>query len=145
MERLDFKGSTGGLFMNLLIGYFFLIITLGIYFPWFFTKLERWKAEHTFLGEHPFKFEGTGGGLIGKFIMWYLIGVGLVVCYLIGFFTFDGSPAMQGLIILTFPVAISWYYTWAWVQFTEWKVENTVYLNQPPTSFQPKVLVDSGV
>ncbi len=69
---------TGGLLG--LIGINFLqilliAVTLGIAAPWAICIKERWIAKHTVIDGHQLVFDGTGGQLFGKYIVWMLLTV----------------------------------------------------------------------
>ena len=67
---------TGGLLgligINILMG---LIIgfTFGLCTPWALCVKERWIAKHTYIDGKQLKFDGTGGQLFGKFLVWILL------------------------------------------------------------------------
>lgn len=63
-------------------GVFLSAITLGVYVPWFRTRITAFETGNLHLGSEPFRFTGTGGGLIKRWLVaWLLVGVsvGLVV------------------------------------------------------------------
>ena len=67
---LRFNGSGGQLFVNMLVGYVLTIITLGIYFPWFYCSLIKWFTENTQadiegLSEAAGVFKNTADGETG--------------------------------------------------------------------------------
>ncbi len=69
---------TGGLLGLIGIGILSAIlttITLGLGTPWAICLTESWMAKHTVIDGHQLKFDGTGGQLFGKFIVWFLLTV----------------------------------------------------------------------
>lgn len=81
--RLSFDGTGGQFFGKLFVGYLLLMITLGIYTPWFICKIQKYFNEHTeiqgasgSLGR--FDFKGEGGALFGQFL------VGMILTMLTG-------------------------------------------------------------
>ena len=76
--RLKFTGTGGALFVTFLVGYLLTIITLGIYTPWFITKLLKFHMDNT-TGTTPegvevrLDYGGTGGGLFVTFLVGYLL------------------------------------------------------------------------
>jgi len=56
------------------IGLFFLsLITIFIAIPWAVTIYYRWDAKHTVLCGHRLTFDGTGGQLFGRYILWFFL------------------------------------------------------------------------
>jgi uncharacterized membrane protein YjgN (DUF898 family) len=50
------------------------LLTLGLAYPWAQANLERYKMRHTFYGDVPGRFEGSGTRLFMRgFIMWLLV------------------------------------------------------------------------
>lgn len=67
---------TGGAFANYFIGLLTYIVsglTLGIAFPFMMCWHERWVASHTYINGRQLRFDGTGGALFGKYIVWLLL------------------------------------------------------------------------
>jgi uncharacterized membrane protein YjgN (DUF898 family) len=58
-----FKGSIGRYFGLNLLGLFLSIITAGIYYPWYMTRITRYLVGETSYREAPLRFEGKGGRL----------------------------------------------------------------------------------
>lgn len=48
-------------------GVFFMVITLGIYAPWFHTNLRRFLTNKSRMGNMHFKYDGDGGEYAGIF------------------------------------------------------------------------------
>jgi len=74
----SFTGTGGQLFVHFLVGYLLMIITLGIYTPWFICRMLRWGAENFTLTAddgttYKLRFDGTGGALFGTFILGALL------------------------------------------------------------------------
>lgn len=78
MEHPGESRFTGGLLsligINLLIA-FINVITLGIAVPWTVCMKQRWIARHTVIDGRQLVFDGTGGQLIGNYIVWLLLTV----------------------------------------------------------------------
>ena len=51
----------------------FMVITLGLALPWVICIVMRWICENTTIDGNKLTFEGTGGGLFGRYILWYLL------------------------------------------------------------------------
>ena len=52
-----------------LIGVILSILTLGLYWPFFKMKSEKFWREHSWFGNVQFSFSGTGKDFIGKFFI----------------------------------------------------------------------------
>jgi uncharacterized membrane protein YjgN (DUF898 family) len=72
------KKFTGGVLPIFLFPFWaipFLLITLGIAFPWVICIVLRWICKNTTVGEKHLTFKGTGGGLFGRYIIWWLLSI----------------------------------------------------------------------
>jgi len=74
----SFEGRGGQLFVTFIVGYLLVMLTLGIYTPWFMCKMNKWFAENTKITKngHPvggMEFVGDGGSLLMTFIVGYLL------------------------------------------------------------------------
>ena len=66
------------IFKEMFAGYLLLFLTLGIYTPWFICKLYKFFTDKTIVlagGSKQFllRFQGTGGTLLGTFLLGYLL------------------------------------------------------------------------
>lgn len=59
------------------------IVTLGVYFSWFRASLERYRAEHTYIGESAALRSTVSGGQL--YVLYMLNTVGLVLTLGLGF------------------------------------------------------------
>lgn len=93
-----FTGGIGG-FIWLKIKIFLLVLfTLGIGSPWA-TKMDlKWQAEHTFVGNTQFHFQGSGATLFGMMLLRILL-----------------APLTLGLYNLYYPI-----------KFLRWQYKNTI-------------------
>ena len=69
---------TGGAFANFfmaLAARLATILSLGIAYPFMVCWRERWVASHTYINGKRLKFDGNGGELIGKYIIWWLLSI----------------------------------------------------------------------
>jgi uncharacterized membrane protein YjgN (DUF898 family) len=74
----NFSGTGGTLFGTFIVGYILTAVTLGIYAPWFLVSIGRFLTNNTKLMENgavagTFEFKGTGGQLLGTFIVGYIL------------------------------------------------------------------------
>ena len=68
-----FSGSVLAIFLFPLWAGPFCLITLGIATPWVLCIVMRWICNNTTRNGKRFIFKGTGGGLFGRFIIWWLL------------------------------------------------------------------------
>ncbi|MDO5730656.1 DUF898 family protein [Corynebacterium sphenisci] len=94
-----FTGGAGGWLVNAVAGVLITTLTLGLGAPWATVLLEGWKARNTYLFGHRLRFTGTGMGLFGQWVKWWL------------------------LIIVTLGV----YGFWVAPRYTAWIVEHRAY------------------
>ena len=71
--QFKFNEDVGGLFINIIACYLIVLFTLGIWTPWAFCKIQRWRAKNTTIEGKKIKFIGEGSSLLGKFILWYFL------------------------------------------------------------------------
>jgi len=62
-ESFVFQGTFGQYIGKLLLGLFLTIITLGIYSPWFITKIQKFFVDNTSHDSNNLGFAGTAGKL----------------------------------------------------------------------------------
>ena len=88
------------------------VCSLGIAYPYALCLRQRWKAKHTYINGHRLVFLGTGIGLFGLWIKWFLLSI--VTC---GIYLFWVAPRVQ-----------------------KWVVENTDFdpAHRPDLSFMPR-------
>lgn len=75
---------TGGAIMNALVNWvvgFVSMITLGFGLPAILCWAQRWKAQNTYINGRQLMFDGKGGQLFGKFIVWMLLTIVTIGIY----------------------------------------------------------------
>ena len=95
--RFQFDGGAGTYLGTGILAALITICTLGICYPFAMVLLERWRCKHTYIDGQRLVFTGTGIGLFGLWIKWFL------------------------LIIITAGI----YLLWVAPRIQQWKVENT--------------------
>ena len=68
-----FTGGLLGLIGINILRVLLIAITLGIATPWAISMYHRWEAKHTTIDGKQLEFDGTGGQLFGKYIIWLLL------------------------------------------------------------------------
>lgn len=137
-------------FLSLIIsGFLLTIITIGIYSPWFLTKMYNFFAKQSSYDENSFEFKGTGGDLFLIMLftiiipMLFLFFIIMIIALIIGFRGHGAAQTDTGLhsmvtvyamivVLIVMLVMVPYlYYTY------KWKVNFTIkqYTIQWETSF----------
>ena len=69
----EFTGGAISNFLRLLAVSFVSSITLGLLLPTMICWYQRWIARHTFINGRQLVFDGKGGQLFGKYLLWLLL------------------------------------------------------------------------
>ena len=72
-NRFEFNEDVWGYFVNAIVCYFIVILTLGLGTPWAVCRMQRWIAKNTSLNGKKMDFIGEGSDLFGKFIVWFFL------------------------------------------------------------------------
>jgi uncharacterized membrane protein YjgN (DUF898 family) len=72
-ETFQFRGSIGKFFGLNLLGIFLTVITLGIYGPWYLTRICRYLVGEVSYKEHHLEFTGKGGRLFIIFLLTIIV------------------------------------------------------------------------
>jgi uncharacterized membrane protein YjgN (DUF898 family) len=89
------------------------VFTLGIAYPYAVVLQERWKAKHTYIQGRQLQFTGTGLGLFGLWIKWFLLCI-----VTLGIYSFWVQPRLQ-----------------------KWIVENTDFVDTKPAQSRQHALL----
>ncbi len=89
-KRFTFDGGAGTYVGTALLGALVTIVTLGICYPFALVLVERWRCKHTFIDGQQLVFNGSGIGLFGHWIKWFLLTV-----ITIGIYAFWVAPRLQ--------------------------------------------------
>lgn len=92
-----FDGGAGSYLGNAILAFLITVLSLGIALPFAIVLRQRWKTKHTYVNGRRLIFLGTGMGLFGNWIKWFL------------------------LIVVTLGI----YSFWVAPRVTKWVVENT--------------------
>lgn len=101
MEESYFDGGLLSLIGYRILGIFATVITLGICFPWAFTMVYGWEANHTVINGHRLVFDGTALELFGQWIKWLLLTI----------------------------VTLGIYSFWIGIKLKKWKTKHTHFAN----------------
>ena len=69
----SFDGGAATYFGTALLGALVTIVTLGICYPFSLVLNEKWRAKHSYIEGRQLVFTGTGVGLFGLWIKWFLL------------------------------------------------------------------------
>jgi uncharacterized membrane protein YjgN (DUF898 family) len=72
-KNFTFDGGAGTYLGTSLLALLVTVGTLGIAYPFGLVLMQRWKAKHTLIQGSRLKFTGTGVGLFGQWIKWFLL------------------------------------------------------------------------
>lgn len=68
-----FDGNTMSFIGYRIVSFLVCAVTLGIAFPWMHCMLQRWEARHTVIHGRRLRFDGRGGQLFGKCLLWVFL------------------------------------------------------------------------
>ena len=71
--RFSFRGPVLQCVKLFLGGSLLSAITLGLYYPFFETRLRGFLVSHSYFGNRPFSFDGRGKDLFGRFLLAVLL------------------------------------------------------------------------
>lgn len=94
-----FRGGAANYFGTMILGVLITVCTVGICYPFAVVLTERWRANNTYLNGRQLKFIGTGWGIFGLWIKWFLLTI----------------------------ITLGIYSFWVYPRLMQWKVEKTVF------------------
>jgi uncharacterized membrane protein YjgN (DUF898 family) len=71
--RFSFHGSYGPFVWLSFRASLLMVLTLGLYYPYYRVALRRYLTEHAAFGTAAFEFDGQAGDLFGKFVLTVLL------------------------------------------------------------------------
>ena len=77
----EFTGSVFGYFGYSILTALLGCITLGIMVPWCVCWQMGWETENTIINGKRLSFDGSGGELFGKYIIWFLLSIVTIGIY----------------------------------------------------------------
>jgi uncharacterized membrane protein YjgN (DUF898 family) len=93
-KNFVFDGGAATFFGTAVLAAVITVFTLGICYPYSLVLMQRWKAKHTYIKGLQLKFTGTGIGLLGQWIKWFLLC--LITLGIYGFWVY---PRLQQWIV----------------------------------------------
>jgi len=92
--NFTFDGGVATFWGTAILAALITMITLGICYPYALVLMQRWQAKHTFIQGRQLVFTGTGIGLFGLWIKWFLL------CIItLGIYSFWVVPRLQQWIV----------------------------------------------
>ena len=68
-KTFEFRGTGFGYLWLLIWTSFVSVITLGLYFPWAYSALQRWIADNTYVNDRQLVFTGSGIQFLGHWLL----------------------------------------------------------------------------
>ena len=72
-KNFVFDGGAGTFLGTSVLAFLITLFTLGIAYPYALVLMQRWKTKHTFVEGRQLKFTGTGIGLFGHWVKWFVL------------------------------------------------------------------------
>ena len=107
--RFSFRGRTLDFLKLYFRGWFFTILTLGTYYPYFQTQRQAFLHSHTYFGNQRFRFTGHGSGVMLPFAVTLL--TTYAVLALCGF-ALAAQLTNAGLTLLLIPCVLGPMWIW---------------------------------
>ena len=93
--RLSFRGKRKSALWLYIKGYIFTSLTLGLYWPYFTIRKQKFWKSNAYFGNQAFQYNGEGKDILKAFLIFVVLGVAIVAspAFLIDYF---GTDEMQG-------------------------------------------------
>lgn len=119
-QSFVFAGTFGQFIGKFILGIFLTIITLGIYSPWFITKIQKFFVDNTSHGSNKLQFGGTAGKLFLIFFLTIFLPLVVLIIVLVSLQIKSGvaDPKSISLYtnIFTFVIMTPYmYYFYKWM------------------------------
>ena len=72
-QAFRFDGGAGTFLGTGILALLITVLSIGIAYPYALVLKQRWKAKHTYVNGHRLVFLGTGVGLFGYWIKWFVL------------------------------------------------------------------------
>lgn len=109
--RFSFRGSLLECYLNYLVGGLLMMVTLGLYFPYFRVRMRKYWMGNTWFGTLPFRYRGEGGGLARTYYRYVWKSI-VVAAAMIGLGMFLGPKLVtnQTALMIVIPLAQLLFY-----------------------------------
>lgn len=106
MPRSAFTGGVLSFLFYALLAFLAVTFTFSLALPWVYAAFHRWLARNTYIEGRQLRFDGTGGELFWKYLLWLV------------------------LTIVTFGI----YGFWLYIKVTAWRVAHTHFADPYPAA-----------
>lgn len=106
MHRSAFTGGVLYFLFYALLAFLSVTFTFSLTLPWVYAAFHRWLARNTYIEGRQLCFDGTGGELFWKYLLWLV------------------------LTIVTFGI----YGFWLYIKVTAWRVAHTHFADSQPAA-----------
>lgn len=89
-RRFRFDGGAATYVGTGLLAFLITVLSFGFCYPFALVLRERWRAKHSYIDGHQLVFTGTGWGLFGNWVKWFLLCI-----VTIGIYSFWVGPRIQ--------------------------------------------------
>ena len=122
-KSVVFKGTFGGYFGTVLLGFFLSIITLGVYLAWFIRNIHSFFVDNSSYDSSAFKFRGKGGKLFVILLLSFFVPVVIlsVALYLIGDFAQAPSLMVVQQVVMMIILIPYMYLVYKWLIDIDYK------------------------
>ena len=72
-KSFTFDGGAATYVGTSILAVLITVFTLGFAYPYALVLMQRWIAKHTYIDGRQLVFTGTGIGLFGNWIKWFLL------------------------------------------------------------------------
>ena len=122
--RFSFRGRTKDFLALYFRGWFYTVLTLGTYYPYFQTQRQAFLNSHTYFGNRRFHFTGHGSGLMVPFaVTLFMTYAVLILCAL----TMAFHLANAGLTLLLIPFVLGPVWIWLLGQKQKYFWDHTTF------------------
>ncbi|MDH5682036.1 MAG: YjgN family protein [Spirochaetota bacterium] len=125
--RFTFTGKFGDFCRIYYLNMFLVLVTMGIYYPWYICKIKTFFWQNTRLGNESFNFDAEGDNFVGIYLSTLGVAIGIYVGYLLIIVLITVLSTLGGLnddkdsivIALVIGIAVStllflFGYMWLW-------------------------------
>ncbi len=93
-QSFTFDGGALTYWGTQVAAFFITLVTLGFAYPFALVLKLKWRTKHTKVNGVPLVFNGTAFGLIGRWLLWWLL---TMVTF--GIYSFWVAPRLNGWIV----------------------------------------------
>jgi uncharacterized membrane protein YjgN (DUF898 family) len=120
--RLSFRGKRKSALWLYIKGYIFTSLTLGLYWPYFTIRKQKFWKSNAYFGNQAFQYDGEGKDILKAFLLFVVSGVVLFASpsLLIGFLGLEAQEVMMVSLGMFVPFVIIYLYYSAFLDRYNW-------------------------